>query len=322
MVYIKSQKIPTFDCEKCYYLTSSKKDFSKHLETIKHKKRTNVDKMLTDVDKMLTNNCVFEEKSPKQYQCECGKFYKYRQSLSVHRKKCDFKNEKIENSENNEIIIKNNEKNDEDILEKVTKIIEKNNECYKELILKVVEQQTKVITDLIPKIGNNNNSNNTINQKLNINLFLNEQCKDAISLNDFIKNIEVSVNDLLLSKEKGLVKGISNLFIKHLNELPMIQRPLWCSDKKRKKIYVKEDTWVEDVDNNKTKDAIYNISKVQSRNMNKYIYDKPNWKESDKDKEIYMDIVKNVTDAVDDNKKNKVIESIIDTIHLTDDVLV
>ena len=328
MVYTKGKTPQTFECESCHYITCNKKDYMKHLETIKHKKRTNVYKMFTKSGEMFTNVYEDEEKSLKQYQCECGRIYKYRQSLYVHRKKCDFKNEKnienIENDEkNNEIIIKNNEINNEkneDILDKFSKIIEKNNENYKELILKVVEQQTKVITDLIPKIGNNNN--NTINQKLNVNVFLNEQCKDAISLNDFVKSIEVSVNDLLLSKDKGLVKGISNLFIKHLNDLPVIQRPLWCSDKKRKKIYVKEDTWIEDIDNNKTKEAIYNISKVQTGNINKYICDKPNWMSNDTDKTTYMNIVKSVTDQVDDNKKNKIIDTIMDTIHLTEDKVV
>lgn len=333
MVYKKSQKIPEFLCDVCHYITTNKKDFSKHLETIKHKKRTNVDKMLTDVD---INVDTFEEKSQTQYQCECGKIYKYRQSLSVHRKKCGFKNqEKIENfdnsGKNNEIIIKKDE-NNEDILDKFNKIIEKNNETiqknnenYKDLILKVVEQQNIIMKELIPKLGNttnNNNSNNTVKQKFNINVFLNENCKDAITLNDFVKKMEVSVNDLLLSKEQGLVKGISNLIIKHLNDLPMVQRPLWCSDKKRKKIYVKEEKWTEDVDNNKTKEAIYNISKVQTGNINKYIENKPNWKSSDKDKATYIDIVRSVTDSVDDGKKEKIIDNIIDTIHLTDDKLI
>lgn len=307
----KSPKIPkNFECEYCNYITCNKKDFTKHIDTIKHKKRTNTYKILTNTDN-------FGDKSPNQYCCECGKTYKHRQSVYNHRKKCDLKNE-----ENNEIIIKNEENNE--LFETFSKIVEKNNEKlnenYKELFFKFVEEQTKVITELIPKIGNNNN--NTVKQKFNVNVFLNEQCKDAITLNDFVKNIEVSVSDLLLSKDKGLVKGISNLFIKHLNELPMVQRPLWCSDKKRKKIYVKEETWKEDVDNNKTKEAIYNISKAQTGNINKYIEDKPNWMSNDKDKTTYIDIVKSVTDTVDDGKKEKIIDTIMDTIHLTEDKLV
>lgn len=331
MVYKKSPKIPEFPCDVCHYITSSKKDYEKHLKTIKHKKRTNVDKMFTndyiDVD-------TFGDKSSKQFVCECGRIYKYRQSLCVHRKKCALKIEKkveiLDNFEkNNEIIIKNNEK-DEYIFDKFNKIIEnnneiikKNNESYKELILKVVEQQTKLITDLIPKLGNNNNnnSNNTVKQKFNVNVFLNENCKDAISLNEFVNNIEVSERDLLLSKDKGIIKGISNLIIKHLNDLPIVQRPLWCSDKKMKKIYIKDETWEEDVDNNKTKEAIYNISKVQTRNINKYIENKPDWMASDSDKTTYIDIVKSVTDQVDDTKKNKIIDTIIDSIHLTEKVV-
>lgn len=321
----KSQKIPTFECDVCDYITGSKKDYSKHLETIKHKKRTNTYEILPDTYK-------FPDLSAIQFSCDCGKIYKHRQSLYNHRKKCDKKNEeKIENIENaekkDEIIIKKTE-NNEELFEKFAEMIQKNNEktteYYKELFLKFAENQTKIITDLIPKIGNNNNtnSNNTVKQKFNVNVFLNEQCKDAISLNDFVKNIEVSISDLLVSKDKGLVKGISNLFIKHLNDLPIVQRPLWCSDKKRKKIYVKEETWTEDVDNNKTKEAIYNISKVQTGNINKYIEDKPNWKSSDKDKTTYIDIVKSVTDTVDDTKKEKIIDSIIDVIHLTEDKVV
>ena len=95
MTYMKSQIIPNFKCEDCAYNTISKKDFSKHLETIKHKKKTNS-------YEIVTNSYAFGEKSPKQYCCECGKSYNHRQNLYTHRKKCNFKNE---NSDKNDKII-------------------------------------------------------------------------------------------------------------------------------------------------------------------------------------------------------------------------
>ena len=287
----KSAKIRNnFECQECHYITSDKKDFSKHLATDKHKFRTNTYKILTDT-------YTIPDKSAYQFWCECGRLYKHRQSLYTHRKKCDFKPDFFE-----EIFEEKNEDID-----------------YKELFLKVVEQQNTIINELIPKIGNTNNTNtNTINQNLNVNIFLNEKCKDAISLNEFIKNIEISVNDLILSKDKGLVKGISNLFITHLNKLPLIQRPLWCSDKKGKTLYVKEEEWAEDIDNNKTKKAIQDISQKQSCNLNKFICEKPNWMSNETDKTDYIKIVKTVTDNMDSNKTEKIIDTLLDTIHFNE----
>ena len=326
----------SFECINCLFITGNKKDYKRHLATDKHKKKGNP-------DKILPNASLLGVVAPNQFCCECGKNYKHRQSLYVHQKKCNFKNEKnYENNEKNDNIqniynienienIKYSDKN-------ATKIIQNNEEVdCKVLLLKSIEQQNLIISEIIPKLvlamnsftncNNNNtvtNSNNTnnINQKLNLNIYLNETCKDAISLNEFVKNIEVTVSDLLFSKNEGIVKGVSNIFIKHLNKLPAVQRPVWCSDKKRKKIFVKEETWKEDVDNNKTKEAIVNISKTQSSNINKYIQQKPNWMSDDNDKSTYIDIVKTVTDDFSENKKDKVIESIIDTIHLTQDRIV
>lgn len=211
------------------------------------------------------------------------------------------------------------------IIKLLKKLVKKNDELnLKELIYKVLEQntlQSSIIKDMIPKIGNNNN-NNTINQKFNVNIFLNEQCKDAMTLNDFVNNIDVSINDLLLSKDKGLIKGISNLLITHLNKLPLVQRPLWCSDKKKKQIYIKEEKWTEDIDNTKTKEAIYNISKIQTGSINKYIDNKPDWMSSEREKKVYIDIVNSLTEQVDNGKKDKIIDSIIDSIHLTEDKIV
>lgn len=107
---------------------------------------------------------------------------------------------------------------------------------------------------------------------------------------------------------------------KGVKEIPLVQRPLWCSDKKKKKLFIKYDFWKEDIDNEKTNEAINDVSKIQTKNINKYIDDKPNWKQNDKIKENYIDIVKKTTDNID-NKKNKIIDKLFDTICLTNEKL-
>jgi hypothetical protein len=149
-------------------------------------------------------------------------------------------------------------------------------------------------------------------------MFLNENCKDAISMGDFIKSIEITVNDLLITKEKGLQTGISNLFIEHLNKIPMVQRPIWCSDKKRKRLFIKNETWTEDAGNAKTKDAIKQVGVLQSKNINKFVKANPNWMSNDHEKETYMSIIKNTTEPIE-GTEDKIIDGMIEQIHLTND---
>ena len=165
---------------------------------------------------------------------------------------------------------------------------------------------------------NNNMTLNVNNNNLNICLFLNENCKDALSMDEFVKNIEVSVKDLLLSKEKGIVDGISNLILTHLNKMPLIERPLWCSDKSKKKIFIKDESWEEDLNCEKTGKAIDDVSKLQTKNINKFIIDNPNWMNNEKLKEQYIDIVKKTTEPIH-NKKTKIIDNLLDTIYLKDE---
>jgi hypothetical protein len=140
-----------------------------------------------------------------------------------------------------------------------------------------------------------------------------------MSLTDFIDTIQVSVSDLLFTKEHGLVKGISNLFLSNLEKIPMIQRPLWCSDKKRKRMFIKENQWIEDINREKTNAMVNNISKIQTKNITKYIADKPNWMASDRIKDTYIHIIKAATDTMD-NKIDKIIDNISDKIHLTENI--
>jgi hypothetical protein len=137
-------------------------------------------------------------------------------------------------------------------------------------------------------------------------------------MTDFIKTIDISLDDLYVTKNKGLIGGISNIFVNQLNKLPLVQRPIWCSDKKRKRLFIKEDTWTEDTDNIKTAQAIKSVSVLQTKNINKYTKEKPNWIKNDKEKDDYIYIVKTTTDTVED-KTNPIIDKMIDVIHLTND---
>lgn len=283
-----------YECNLCNFTSPNKYNYSIHLTTEKHLK--------------LSNNFV-NDNSGNKYECKCGKIYNHRQSLHVHRKKCDFKDNKI-----NENII-NKKEDDFD---------------YKECVLFIMNQLKSqgeqnnslqnTLLDLIPKLGNSiNNSNiNSNNKNFNINIFLNETCKDAMNIGDFVKKIEVSVKDLLVSKENGIVDGISNLIVNHLNKMPLIERPLWCSDKSKKKIFIKDESWEEDLNCEKTGKAIEDVSKLQARNINKFIIDNPNWMNNEKLKEQYIDIVKKATEPIH-NKKTKIVDKLLDTIYLKDE---
>ena len=289
----KTKKIPIkYECIKCDYNTSSNKDYKKHLDTQKHYN--------------IINAIPKSQKIPTKYKCDkCSKEYVHQPSLFRHKKTCIIKEKQIIN----------NDANEEEI-------------NYKEMFLILINQLTEqnaqnkelhnTIIELIPKIGINNIINNTNN--VSIQVFLNDTCKDAMSLTDFIDTIQVGIADLLFTKENGLVNGISNIFLSNLERIPMIQRPLWCSDKKRKRMFIKgEEYWIEDINREKTNDMVNNISKIQTKNINKYIADKPNWMANDRIKDTYVHIAKACTDTMD-NKIDKIIDNISDKIHLTEDI--
>ena len=210
-----------FVCESCRFVSSKKNDYNRHLLTRKHL--------------MITNDNKKTQESVKTHQCICGKDYKYASGLSFHRKKCKYK--ECENK------IVNNEDVDINYKEFVMKLLIENQNMQKEN-----QKLLNTITDIIPVIGNNNtnnnsNNNNTVNnnqkQKFNINVFLNEKCKDAISMDEFIDTIEVSMKNLLTTRDKGLDEGLSSIIIDNMNKLSLYERPMHCTDKKRETMYIK-----------------------------------------------------------------------------------
>ena len=221
------KKPPKYLCQKCDFNTCNKKDYNRHISTPKHQ----------NDDKMMTNDAKKPQKTPNVdvFVCECGKHYKYRQGLSVHRKKCEIN--KI-NKNDNENIHSLNEK------DLILTLLNQNNQLQNQ-IMDLCKDRNNV------KIINNNNNNGNINSNktFNLNVFLNEQCKDAMNIMDFVDSLKLQLSDLENVGKHGFVEGISNIIVKNLKALDVHKRPVHCIDSKREVMYVKdENKWEKEND--------------------------------------------------------------------------
>ena len=233
-----------------------------------------------------------------KFKCNCGKEYSYRQGLHFHKKKCNYKEEENIKCE----IISNNE----------MAIIKE----LKDIILKQQEQ----ISELIPKVGNNNNINHN-NQKVNINVFLNEHCKDAMSLNDFVESIEISLKNLLTTKSKGLTHGLNDIINENMNKLSVYERPIHCTDKKRETLYVKNKNWEKDNDKLSTTHMLKGLQLQQIKNLHKFKESHKNYEEDDDLKHEYMILLNKCTKPLSEGEK-KLFKNLCDNTYLKDDELV
>lgn len=239
-----------YKCEYCEYETKKKCDFDKHLSTLKHNINT--------------------ESNAKLLVCKnCNKTYKHRSSLWRHKKTCLFQIMIIENDEeikDEEIII--NEENsyiDDDL---IMRLIDENKEL-KNLLLEQAKQ-TNEIKNIMEEMKENNklitdNSLTTVNyntnKTFNLNIFLNETCKNAMNLKDFMDSIHLELSDLINVGEVGYIKGISDIITTNLNALSITDRPIHCSDGKREVLYIKhENKWEKDENKIKLKNLIRNIA--------------------------------------------------------------
>jgi len=273
---IYGNKKVEYYCEKCDFLTSNKKDYTRHLKTRKHNRPKKTPKKTPSVDFC----CVV-----------CKKKYKHQSSWSRHQTKClesytksvELEQTMLKNIAFSAISKKPQNENIEEMNEKIKELENEKSKISKdELMMKMLEQQNKTIELLKQSIQTNqemsknvgNNNNNTIS----INLFLNENCKNAMNLTDFIQNMNVSLEDLEFSKDNGFVKGVTNIFTKQLQDLDPTQRPIHCSDKKRLQFYVKEDdVWQKDLNNEKIDRTITNIKIKQAQSLTEWEKEHPNF---------------------------------------------
>ena len=273
-------------CKKCCYKTEIKCNFNKHLKTKKHLNKNN------------------------KFICECGKKYKYNSGLSKHKKKCVLKN-KLEAMKNEIVCLKDKNRIMENNTYKILEVIKQSSENNNELIheVKKIKEKNNNNQSIIQNTQNIQNQNNTINktQNISINVFLNERCKNAMNLTDFVEKLQVTFEDLIYTGETNYVEGISRILIKNLNKLNKLERPIHCSDVKRKVLYIKnKEGWEKDKQHEKIKKCIKDVEFKQIQKI-------PQWTKeenidiykSDSNGMKYQKIIFNSMGGMDSNKREK-----------------
>jgi len=300
MAYLETPKYaPFFHCEKCDYKCTKKSLFTQHTATQKH-----IWKHLETKPPEVKNECD-----------KCGRHYTTRSGLWKHNKKCivasEIITENVLEKDNKTTNVDDIKKENIELKELMKEMIGgfNKNESIKEELIGQLKEQNKIIKDMIPKIGNNNNSNN----KFNINVFLHEQCKDAINMSDFIDSLPIKIDDLLYTKNNGLVNGISFVLLNGLKQLDTNKRPIHCTDMKRETLYIKDNNiWDRDNCKEKIHTAINDIAYKQRVSINEWVKKNPNWENSESGKEEYINLVKAVMEDINEKNTldNKIIKSI------------
>ena len=278
-----------FSCKKCAFFTNNKRDYNRHIKTLKH----------LNQGEYSCNKCIFITLNKKDYDrhlkskkhkskmneyvCEiCNKNYKYMSGLCKHNKLY-----------HNDIVHK-------EICTTDTKI----NKLEK-MVISAITDNKRTIDQILPKIGNTYITTN----KMTINVFLNKQCKDAINMNTFVNNLKLSIEDLKYTTDHGYVKGISNIFAKYLQNMPVTERPIHCSDKKRMQFYIKDgdDTWQKDKAHTRLDKTISQVSHKQIKQIKEWEKQYPEWNKSDKETEMYLRMIQQVMGGQNDEEiqKNK-----------------
>ena len=273
---VHDKKAVYFHCECCDYTTSYKSKYDRHIITDKHMFRTNETKKGTQ--------------TVNSYVCEkCNLNFNSRTTMWRHKKTCDVGNK-------GEVM---------KLTALITQLMTQNSELV------------KTIKEMAPSVGSHNNntinSNNRTSNNFNIQLFLNEKCKDAINLSEFVESLKITLEDLDFSKKNGLVRGITDVMIKGLKKLDVTKRPIHCTDTKRDTMYIKDDAkWEKDETHEKMRNTIIKVANKERESLALWVEKNPNWMETEATQLEYLTIVRNVCEPIENEDKNgkKIIHNI------------
>ena len=287
-------------CIFCDYYTSNKKDFEKHLLTKKHKHNE-------------YNQEKINQPSSSIMVCVCGKSYNHRASLYNHKKTCGIVNgngrvsDKVVDDMAENIVINDNINIGDKLHLTTDMFIKLMNDSHE--MIKIIKDQQNQLNTILPKIGNVTNNNlttNNTNNNFNLNLFLNEKCKDALNISEFIESLKITLEDLQYSRSNGLVEGISNVMIRGLRELDIYKRPIHCTDVKRDTMYIKDDEkWEKDNNNIKMKETIVKIANKERNAIGEWVDLNPDWFDTEAKQMEYLTLINKICEPIENDVKNE-----------------
>ena len=321
---METKKMPKnakfFHCIKCDFKCSKQSNYNKHCLTAKHKTET-------------FGNPMETQKMPHSLQCHCGKMFSSKSGLWKHKKKCKnaenvlsshFICESPPPTSNMEMMF---EKMCQQNMDLQSAMIEKQEKYNKKLQEEREEHKKEIqnLTDKISKISTitNNNTTNNNNNKFNLNFFLNTQCKDAMSIQSFMENLQIGCKELEHMGDVGYLNGMMDIFNNTIGNMDVYKRPLHCTDLKREVLYFKQGTdWERDSeDKQHLKMLIKNVETKNYNNLQEWQKDHPDSRECDTpDSEHYMKIATEALGGADSNKDSmylsKIMKHIVKEVHV------
>ena len=278
-------QLSNYICTDCDYICSKKSLWKQHISTQKHILKQNETKnMLSNKEKhIFSSNNVMQNDNECIF---CDRVFNSRTSLWRHKKQC-----------------------------KKSETIEEKLKGENDVILTLLNENKKLIDamrEMSTKVGNNNNNN------INIQVFLNEKCKDALNITDFMNSLQITLEDLNITKEKGIIEGISSMMISGLKQLDIHKRPFHCTDLKRDVLYIKDQTWEKDIENVKIKESIAEMVRKQINAIKDWKIANPNCLEDEKLQEEYVKLMSETYYPISEDEKaeKKIIKNITKEIHL------
>jgi len=307
-----------FNCSVCHVVCAHASEFNRHLNTAKHKQRANA----------FANGLSFEN----VHGCDiCGKTYKFSSGLSIHKKTHQPQSQQHMKQES--MVVSTQDKHFSDLIGVVKDLMAHNKEVVSQN--KDMINQNKVLVDAIQtKMANdstlaltmagsgnritNNTNNITNNTQFNLNVFLNEDCKDAINLSDFVKTLKITLQDLEFTKTNGIVEGVSSIIVNNLKGMDVHKRPIHCTDLKRETMYVKNDEWIKDDMHEHINKFIYLTSCYQTRVIQDWMNAHPGWETKERMHTEYHNICKELYKKIENDERanKKIIKAFLKEVHL------